>query len=233
MNARREYTPPLRFHFLTRAYDWVISKALPEELFREALIRQADLRPGHRVLDFGCGTATLTLLAERLQPDAAVTGVDVDRRALEAGLAKAAAGCSKVRLHLVSKGPLPFPDCTFDRVVSCLVFHHLIPGEKQLALKECRRILRPGGELRIADWGRPASVRLRLGFLLTQLLDGFETTAAHASGHLPDFIRDAGLSDVSETGHFATAFGSLRLYRAVRRDRNVSGSVDHCRNLST
>lgn len=99
-------------------------------------------------------------------------------------------------------------------MLSCLVFHHLRREEKRVALAECHRILRPGGELHVADWARPANRLLRGGFFLTQLLDGFETTGDNVRGLLPELALQAGFEAVEETRHFPTAFGSIRLLRA-------------------
>jgi len=217
VSQSKTYLPALRFHRLTSGYDWVLGRTMPEQRVKSALILQSRLQAGHRILDFGCGTATLTLMVEAAEPTAkTVVGVDVDAGALRIGLAKAGAVQSKIQLLPVSPGPLPFQDCSFDRVLSCLVFHHLRRADKLAALRECWRVLRPGGEIHVADWGRPANTALRAGFFLTQLLDGFETTTDHARGLLPDFVDQAGFVSVTETAHFATAFGSLRLMQGVR-----------------
>ena len=55
---------------------------MPEQAFKSALVRQADVRAGQRVLDFGCGTGTLTLMIEASEPGAEIVGVDVDEKAL-------------------------------------------------------------------------------------------------------------------------------------------------------
>jgi len=189
---------------------------MPEAAFRSSLVSQAGVLDSHRVLDFGCGTATLTLLIEAAHVRAEIAGVDVDERVLGIARAKLQANGSKIRLHQVVPGPLPFADGSLDRILSCLVFHHLRRADKLAALAEFFRVLAPGGEVHIADWGRPANPLLRAGFLLTQLLDGFETTTDNVRGLLPDFLQQAGLEDVRETQHFATAFGSLRLLRGTK-----------------
>jgi ubiquinone/menaquinone biosynthesis C-methylase UbiE len=190
---------------------------MPELEFRTALVRQANVLAGHRVLDFGCGTGTLTLMVEASEPRADVVGVDVDRMVLAIARDKSEINYSKISFEQISPGPLPFPDRSFDRVLSCLVLHHLGHDEKLAALSECRRVLRPGGEIHIADWGLPASRLLRAGFLLTQLLDGFETTDDNVRGRMPDLICQAGFDKVVETDAFATAFGSLRLLRGTKQ----------------
>ncbi|MBX2943186.1 MAG: hypothetical protein KF860_12650 [Cyclobacteriaceae bacterium] len=55
------YIPALKFDWLTKLYDPVVGALMPEKQFKSALIEQASLEPGSRVLDFGCGSLTLSL----------------------------------------------------------------------------------------------------------------------------------------------------------------------------
>lgn len=97
------------------------------------------------LIDFGCGNGAQTLLFhERF---AAVTGIDVVAAQLEA-FAKDCARLGiqdKVRLVLSGGGSLPLPDACADVVTSFTVLEH-VTDERQ-ALRELRRVLRPGGLL--------------------------------------------------------------------------------------
>ncbi len=86
---------------------------------------------------------------------------------------------------------LPFADSTFDCVTAVLLLHHLVRSQKMAALSEAMRVLRPGGELHVADWTKPCG-KSALGFLLVRLLDGFEQTADHSAGRLTSLIHEAG-----------------------------------------
>jgi len=97
-----------------------------------------------------------------------------------------------------------------------LLLHHLGPDGKPAALTEAHRVLRPGGRLDIADWGRPADPLMRAAFFALQLIDGFDGTRDHAAGRLPGFVTDAGFTDVHTHRRLRTAWGSLELLRAVR-----------------
>lgn len=57
--------PALRFRWLTQFYDPLIAATLREEKFKKRLAEQAQIKPGHRVLDLGCGTATLMIILNR------------------------------------------------------------------------------------------------------------------------------------------------------------------------
>lgn len=75
-------------------------------------------------------------------------------------------------------------------------------------------MLRLGGGLHIADWGRPGNVLLRGAFLLVHLLDGFETTSDNVDGLLPGLCTAAGFDEGQKLGHNHTAFGTIRFLDA-------------------
>lgn len=214
--SKDRYVPALGLGWLTRLYDPVMRWTMREQNFKHALLAQANIAPGHRVLDLGCGTATLTVLIKQSIAGAELFGVDVDPHALRIARTKIERMGLDVRLDQARTSALPYADATFDRVVSSLVFHHLTPEEKRQTAGEIFRVLRPDGELHVADWGKPQNVLLRAAFLLVQLLDGFGTTAENVRGILPDVVRAAGFADVMVTRRLATAFGSLSLIQARR-----------------
>jgi ubiquinone/menaquinone biosynthesis C-methylase UbiE len=214
--TQSSYVPALGLHWLTRFYDPVIRLTLREEAFKRSLVRQARVAPGHAVLDLGCGTATLTLMVKEACPAAQVTGVDGDPEVLALARAKAEAAGLAIELREGMAYELPFAPATFDRVVSSLVFHHLADDDKGRAFREVQRVLRPGGECHVADWGRPANALMTMASYGVSLLDGAERTRVNLEGRLPDVMRAAGLDDVRETERWSTVFGTLAFYRAVR-----------------
>jgi ubiquinone/menaquinone biosynthesis C-methylase UbiE len=218
MSEKPQFVPALGYQWLTGLYDTVIRWTMPEQRLRQVLADQAVGKGDLKILDFGCGTGSLTFLIASRSSLLEVEGVDVDPAALAIAGDKVRGAPSgvRVRFRQVQSGRLPFPDHSFDRVVSSLVFHHLQPTQKQDALRECFRVLRPGGEIHIADWGKPAAPLLRLGFLLIQILDGFATTRESVQGRLPYLVAEAGFSSLEETQHIPTVFGSLRLLKARR-----------------
>ena len=211
---RDTYISALRYEWLTGFYDTVMDKLMRETTFKQALVRQAQVAKGHRVLDLGCGTATLTLMIKQAHPDAGVTGLDGDPKALEMARKKIAKSSLAITLDQGMSFNLPYPGNSFDRVFSGLLFHHLTREDKVRTLKEVHRILAPGGELHVADWGKASDALMRLLFFLVQLLDGFKTTQDNVDGLLPDFFSAAGLQDVQETARYATIFGTIALYQA-------------------
>jgi ubiquinone/menaquinone biosynthesis C-methylase UbiE len=209
-----QYIPALRFEWLTCFYDPVSRWTLRESTFKGRLLELAQIERGHRVLDLGCGTGTLALLIKSDRPRAQVIGLDADPKVLEIARAKAARAGLEITLDHGMAFELPHPDNSFDRVVSSLLFHHVTRENKVRTLKEAFRVLRPGGELHVADWGKSRKWLMRIAFLWVQLLDGFETTADNVSGLLPELFRAAGFEEVRETAQYATIVGTLSLYSA-------------------
>jgi len=75
--ASRTYLPAAGHDWLLPLYDPIV-KLLGGDAARRELIHQANLRPGYRVLEVGCGTGTLTLMIKRLHPETEVVGLDPD-----------------------------------------------------------------------------------------------------------------------------------------------------------
>jgi len=76
-------------------------------------------------------------------------------------------------------------------------------------------VLRPGGRLHVADWGRPRGLIPAVGFRALQAIDGVENTRALGEGRLPDLLRDAGFAHIATHLRLATAFGTLELHAAA------------------
>ena len=216
MTAPEAIKPALAYGWLTPFYDPVVRWTTRERVFKSRLLAQANIRAGHHVLDVGCGTGTLALAVKRSCPGAVVTGLDADPRVLARAARKVEDGDDPVTLVEGRADSMPFGSGTFDRVISSLFFHHLDRAAKQRVFQEIHRLLVPGGELHVADWGRPGNVIMSAAFLSVQLLDGFSTTADNRHGLLPSLMREAGFHEAEITHHFSTPCGTLSVYRAVR-----------------
>ena len=208
------YIPALRVRALTRFYDPVVALTTREHEFKRRLVDQLGPEPGQRILDLGCGTGTLALLVKGRQPEVAVSGLDADPEMLARAEEKAAEAGADVELSEGRSDAMPYADESFDAVVSTLFFHHLSRPVRDATAAEVLRVLAPGGELHVADWGRPADPLMGLAGLAIRALDGFEPTADNFAGRLPATFAAAGLTDVRTRSRMRTAFGTLAFHSA-------------------
>jgi ubiquinone/menaquinone biosynthesis C-methylase UbiE len=154
--ARDRYVPALRFRSLTGLYDPVVRLTTRESEFKRRLLEQPAPRPGQRVLDLGCETGTLAIEAKRAEPRTEVVGIDGDPDVLARAYAKAEAAGIEVEFDRGLSTELPYPDSSFDVVLATLFFHHLTGADERTTAREIVRVLRPSGELHVADLvGRP------------------------------------------------------------------------------
>ena len=209
MKSEQSYLPALRFHALTPLYDWVLRCLMQEERFKSVLIQEAQIRPGQRVLDLGCGTATLTILVKKAHPNTIVTGLDADPAVLSIGRSKAARDGLVIHLEEGMAYDLPYPAEAFQVVLSSLMFHHLKTQEKQSALREVYRVLCSNGLVYLLDFGPPEGLWSRG---ISPLMARLEEVGDHHKGLIPVMMRLAGFQDVAAVHRFATFFGTLYLY---------------------
>jgi ubiquinone/menaquinone biosynthesis C-methylase UbiE len=144
-----DYVPAAGRDWLLPGYD-VLTRVLGMRPVYDALIAQAELLAGARVLEIGCGTGNLTLRAHRAQPRATVTGVDPDPRALDRARRKVP-NANAVRFEPGYAQALSHADGVFDRVLSSMLLRHLDASAKAAAIAEAFRVLRPGGSMHIVD----------------------------------------------------------------------------------
>ncbi len=83
---------------------------------------------------------------------------------------------------------------------------------KQRTAETMYRVLRAGGSIHIADWGKPENGLMALAFYGIQLLDGFKNTDDNRKGLLPQIFEDAGFADVVAPQSISTMFGTMTLY---------------------
>ncbi len=187
-----------------------------EEFFLPALFQDwpprvadaAHVVSGQRVLDVACGTGVLArALARRVRPGGSVVGLDVNDGMLAVARRKA----PEVEWVRGAAEALPFPDASFDAVVS--QFGLMFFEDRRAAIREMARVLRPGGRLAVAVWD---SLDRTPGYAamtaLLKRLFGKETAASlYAPYTLGDpeplraLFEGVGLTDLAVTTHDGTA----------------------------
>ena len=136
------------------AYDaltWLLSLGR-ERRFREQLIAPARLRAGESVLDVGCGTGTLALVAKRQVVNGEVAGIDASSEMIDRARHKAALAGLQLKFEVASADALPFPAGSFDVVICTVALHHLRRSMRTAAVAEMRRVLKPSGRVLLADF---------------------------------------------------------------------------------
>lgn len=191
IEAPRPFVPAAGRDWLLPLYD-PLARLMGADRIRVALVGEADPQPGDRVLDLGCGTGSLAIRLRQLRPETLVVGLDPDPKALARARRKAERAGLEVDWQQGFADALPFPDCSFDGVVSSLVFHHLPPEGVRGAVTEIHRILRPGGSVHVLDFGTASN---GVHGLLAHLIP-HQRGDDEVASELPALMEEAGLVEV-------------------------------------
>lgn len=200
-------------------YDGCCSTFGLGEPFRRETLRHAELRPGERMLDVGCGTGVLALLAaEATGPAGEVVGIDPAPRMIAIARAKARETGSAAQFKLGVIERLPFEDASFEVVLSSLMLHHLPSEVKRAGLQEVYRVLKPGGRLVVVDIDRPANA---WWWLLVWPLLLSPMTRGNLRGAIPGYLQAAGFTAVTAQGHWLQLLG---FWRALKPEQSGSAT---------
>ncbi len=138
------------------------------------ILEGLQLRGDERVLDMGSGRGAIQLMAAQLVPRGQAVGLDLWRSADQSGNAAAVASrnaqsegvAGNTAFETGDMSKMPFPDNSFDLVVSSLAIHNIQDAAtRQGAIDEAVRVIKPGGRLAIADFVATSSYAKRLGEL--------------------------------------------------------------------
>jgi ubiquinone/menaquinone biosynthesis C-methylase UbiE len=155
------------------------------------LLLASGVQSGDRVLDVGCGPGYFArMLAQTVGSHGSVVGIDAAPEMIEYANRKARS-LPNCRFQSGAAESLAFPDASYDVVVSSLMMHH-IPDELRLqAVREMRRVLRPGGRLLLADFTIPQQG----GWRLIASITGHDAMERRVSPMEP-LLAEAGFTDL-------------------------------------
>jgi FkbM family methyltransferase len=198
--TRDDYLPAAGRHWLLPLYDPFLALLTRERRWRGQILEALDLKPEDVVVDVGCGTGTLAIMAKERVQGAQIIGIDPDSRALARAQKKAARKGVAVTFHrgfgdetakIVGEGRA-------TKAVSSLALHHM-KREVQLAtIAAMQAALRPGGAIRIADFV------------------GGGHFNGHAEGSLIADLAAHGFENARTLGRFRAAFADAEIVGAEK-----------------
>ncbi len=182
-----------------------------EKRLNEWLAKYIQVSSQSLILDVGCGTGLLTSSIARNHPAATVIGIDASKTMIAVADRKRCLRNCSYQAALAEK--LPFPAETCSVVTSALFFHHVNLELKKRCLQEIYRILKPGGQIIIADMDTPYT---KFGWALSigaWLLFRQPEIKENIDGKLDSLITECGFSGLVKPAHFS---GYISVWSATK-----------------
>ena len=175
-------------------------------MLRRMTVDNAQIHPGDSVLDVGCGTGEVALLASTRTQAGRVHGIDPAPEMIAVAKGKAARKRLDVDFRVGVIEALPFPDASLDVVTSSLMMHHLPEELKARGLAEVYRVLKPGGRLLIADFLQPSHSILNHVFMAFTRHQGVQ----NGLDEVGKLLQETGFSKVNPLKGNVLVIGFLR-----------------------
>jgi ubiquinone/menaquinone biosynthesis C-methylase UbiE len=135
--------------------------------FRRKQINLINLQEGEKVLDVGCGTGVLSILAKMVVGETGeVAGIDIAPKMVLKAQNKIKESNLKINFSTASIDELPYGDEHFDVVISSMMFHHLPVEVKKKGLEEIYRVLKKRGRFFLSDFCSPHYLAIPIMYLM-------------------------------------------------------------------
>ncbi len=187
------YIPPMNKDWLTSWYDCICTITGFGRRFKMKVLDLSSIKDGDTIVDVGCGTGMFLALAKEKYPRAHLIGVDPDKKALAIARHRLTKNGGSVELHDAYAESIPLQSASADVCVSSLAFHHMPDEVKEKAAEEIFRILKPGGRVIIADFGKGGNWLLRK---VLGLFENVEYLKGNFQGLIPVYLEKAGFKNI-------------------------------------
>lgn len=209
-----------RAPFLFREWYWRsrVRRWMEYDRRNDLAVALARPAPGRRILDAGCDWGYTCLRLARAGAEA--WGIDIDETSVEFGRRLAAENGIVVALQYANLRSLPFPDEHFDAITMVETIEHIPPAERQSALAEVRRVLKPAGRVIITTPNPHGLAELgkklvgRVGFLRRRFSGSYHDDRRTRTFSTGDVMIDGLVTESELRAHVAQV--GLRLLRAHR-----------------
>jgi ubiquinone/menaquinone biosynthesis C-methylase UbiE len=185
-----------QYSFIAHQYDRLLGPFL--DGLRVAALRLRPPAAGWRVLDVGCGTGAQLELYQRA--GCRVAGIEASPAMAQVARRRLGA---HAELEVADAARMPYPAAAFDLVLASMMLHELGEGTRAAILRECGRVLRPGGRLIVIDY-HPGPVRVPTGWVVRPFVLAAERLAGrdHYRHHLA-FLAGGGMPALAPAHGFA------------------------------
>jgi ubiquinone/menaquinone biosynthesis C-methylase UbiE len=173
-----------------------------ERTLREMTVTLAQIKPGDKVLEVGCGTGTLSMAAKaRVGPSGEVYGIDAAPEMIEVARKKVSQANVDVVFRVGQIENISFPNNQFDVVLCSFMIFVITDDMRRKGFLEIRRVLKPNGQLLVLDFSPPANILLRH---LVTLLFG----RRHSLQRIFPMMEEAGFTEIEirETNYKVLSF---------------------------
>jgi len=153
------------------------------------------------------------MMLATLYPNNELQGVDIDENVLKIAQKKIIKNDMCVHLKKFNRTNLPYEDNYFSKILSSLVIHHISSENKLIIFEELIRVLKPGGEIFILDYGKQKRLYSKI---IVHIFRKLEPIDDNINGLIPDVLKKAKFHNVTINSYYKTLVGDLTIYHGKK-----------------